>query len=455
MTSSSASAPRGAPARGLTVLQGAAFVVGVVIGVGIFRTPQLVAANVDTELAFLAVWLAGGIVTLIGALCYAELAASRPHEGGEYRFLSDAFGLRLGVMFAWARGTVIQTGAIAAVAFVFGDYASQLYSLGDYSASIYAAIVVAAVTAINVAGTPRATWTQSVLTAITVGALVFIIVAGLSVTSAADLAPAAPAPAPSAGGAIGLAMVFILLTYGGWNEAAYLSAEVRNPARDVVRILVLGTLVLIALYVLVNFAYLRVFGLEGLRDSEAVAADFMNRVVGPQGAALLSVAICITALSTLNATVFTGARVYSALGRDVRFFRRFGDWDEKGRQPVNAILLQGAITLGLVALGAITRDGFKAMVDYTAPVFWFFLLLVGISLFIFRSREGDDKRPFKVPLYPITPALFVMTCAYMLYSSLAYTGVGALVGIGVLLLGTPLLLLSRNANAPAPAPAAE
>lgn len=441
----------GAMRPSLTVLQGVAFVVGIVLGVGIFKTPQMVAANAGSEAAFLALWLAGGAVTLIGALCYAELAAARPHAGGEYRFLSDAYGLRLGMLFAWARGTVIQTGAIAAVAFVFGDYASQLLNLGAYGSAIYAALAVVAITAINLAGRFRSVLTQGVLTAITVAGLTLIIVVGL--TAAPDATPAAATGGGAASQAFGLAMVFVLLTYGGWNEAAYLSAEVKNPRRNIALILVAGTALLVLIYMAVNMAYLRVIGLEGLRASDAVGATFMARVAGESGAIILSVAVCVAALSTLNATVFTGARVYSALGQDVPALRKLGIWDDEGHQPVNALLLQGAITIALVGFGAVTRDGFSAMVEYTAPVFWFFLLLVALSLFVFRGRDGDASRPFNVPLYPLTPALFALTCLYMLYSSLAYTGVGALVGIAVLLAGAPLLLLGRRE--PVPARAAE
>jgi len=214
---------------------------------------------------------------------------------------------------------------------------------------------------------------------------------------------------------------------------------------------VIGTILLIALYLIVNLTYLHYFGLEGIRASDAIGADMMSRIAGPSGATFLSLAVCAAAFSTLNATVFTGARAYSALGRDVPALARLGLWDAKGHHPINAILLQTVITLALVGFGAVSRDGFAAMVEYSAPVFWLFLLLVGLSVFIFRAREPSARRPFSVPLYPLTPMLFCASCAYMLYSSLAYTGTGALIGIAVLLLGIPLLLLARRRPLPAPA----
>jgi amino acid transporter len=429
------------PRKTISVLDGIAFVVGIVIGVGIFRMPPLVAMNTPNEAMFLLAWLAGGLAMLIGTLCYAELAAAHPDAGGEYQFLRLAYGRRVAVLFAWARGTVIQTGAIAYVSFVFGDYAAQILPLGVHGASVWAAISVIGFTGVNVLGTQPGKRTQVFFAIATVVAVGAVIVAGLL-----SPAPAAKAAgAASGGGALGLAMVFVLLTYGGWNEVAYLSGEMKDPRRDMVRIALAGTAVVTAIYLAINFAYLNAFGFEGLRASKAVGADLMRVVVGDYGAMLLAVVVCCAALSTLNATIFTGARAYYALGRDLPLIRRLGVWDERGDNPANAFLLQGAIALVLVFFGALTRDGFSAMVDYTAPVFWFFLLLSALSLFVFRWREPATQRPFSVPLYPLTPAIFVGVCAYLLYSSLAYTGVGALFGIGVVALGAPLAFWSREA----------
>lgn len=439
-------APESAPQARLTVLDGVSIMVGIVVGIGIFKTPPIVAANVDSELAFIGVWLLGGLMTLIGALCYAELAAAYPSAGGEYNFLLRAYGRSLAVMFAWARCTVIQTGAIAAVSFVFGDYAAQLLPLGTAGPAIYAALSVVVLSGINLLGTPQSTRAQLVFTILTVATIFIVIVAGLLVTANGDsqLVQTPGASGSGGGGALGLAMVFVLLTYGGWNEAAYLSAELRDGARNMVRVLVLGTAVLVFIYILMNLAYLHAFGLQGLRASEAPAADLMRVAAGGLGAAVLSITVCAAAVSTLNATIFTGARVYYALGRDLPALQRLGKWDERGDNPTTGIVVQCVIALALVLLGAATRDGFQAMVDYTAPVFWFFMLLVGASLFVLRWRDPGRERPFRVPLYPVTPLLFCLTAGYLLYSSLAYTGLGALIGVAVLAVGAPLVWMGRS-----------
>jgi len=424
-----------APRKVLTITDAVAFFVGIVIGVGIFRTPPIVAATTGNEYLFIGAWIAGGLATLIGALCYAELAAAFPDAGGEYQFLSRAYGKRLAVLFAWARGTVIQTGAIALVGFVFGDYAQQLLPLGPQGPAIYAALSIILFTAVNVIGTKPGTGMQKLLQTLTMLAIIAVIVAGFA--GGGETKPATP----GAGGALGLAMVLVLLSYGGWNEIAYLSGEMKDVRRDMMRAILIGTAIITLLYVAINLAFLKAFGLGGLAASTAPGADLLHRVAGSTGVALLSLTVCLSSLSTLNGTVFTGARVYYALGRDLPPIRRLGVWNERGDNPVNAFLLQGAISLALVGFGTITRDGFSTMVDYTAPVFWFFLMLTAISLFIFRLRDPQRERPFKVPLYPLTPAIFVCICAYLLYSSLAYTGWGALVGILIVAIGLPFVLL--------------
>lgn len=437
-----------APRATISFIDGIAMTVGIVIGIGIFKTPALVAANVGSEAAFIGVWILGGVIALIGALVYAELAATYPSTGGEYHFLRRAFGQSVGFLFAWARISVIQTGAIAAVAFVFGEYAQEIHPLGPLGIPIYAGLALGVLTLLNLLGTLHSKTAQNLFAFLTVFILLAVAATGLLPT--APLPPAAsPDGASGNASAIGLAMVFILLTYGGWNEAAYLSAEVRDARRNMGRMLVLSIAIIMLAYLAINLAYLNVLGLEGLRNSNAVAADMMQRTIGEKGGLLLSAAICFAAISTLNATIFTGARVYHALGEDIAALRGLGAWHGGGNNPRKALLVQSTLAGALVIFGAFTQDGFKAMVEYTAPVFWSFLLLVGISCFVLRGREPADRRPFSTPLQLAKPVLFCLTCAYLLYSSLVYTGWGALVGVVVLLLGIPLLMVGRRTQSEA------
>ncbi|MCC6890171.1 MAG: amino acid permease [Hyphomicrobiales bacterium] len=434
--------PATAPLRAsLSTTDAAAMLVGIVIGIGIFKTPSLVANFVPDETFFIGVWLLGGFVTFVGALCYAELGSARPSAGGEYQFLKEAYGPSVSVLFAWARCSVIQPGAIAAVAFVLGDYANVLINLGPYGAAIYAALGVLLITGVNFAGTLQGKQTQLVLSLLTVAAVLVVAVAGFMAPESAR----APAEGRElAWGAVGLSMVFVLLTYGGWNEAAYLSGELKDVKRNMARALMLGVVVIVTLYMLINFAYLHVLGLDGLRKSNAVGADLMKIVAGQNGAIVLSLIVCITALSTLNGTIFTGARSYYALGRDVTVFHRLGIWEERGQTPANGLIVQGIIAVVLILFGSTTRDGFEAMVAYTAPVFWLFMLLVALSIVVFRLREPARELPFRVPLYPLPPLILAAACAWMFYSALLYAGWGSIMGVVVLAIGLPLILLRRD-----------
>jgi len=416
-----------------------ALIIGIVIGAGIFSAPALVMANSASVEQMLLAWCIGGAISIAGALCYAELATSHPSAGGDYHFLRLAYGEKLAFLFAWARLTVIPTGSIALLGYVFGDYATQIYSLGPYSSAWYAAGMVLVLTAINLIGLHSGKWTQNVLTLIEVAGVLFIIGAGLFLTP--DVQPIALDSQTRDATNWGLILVFVMLTYGGWNEAAYVSAETVGPNKNLPRALFWSLAIVTVTYLLVNVAFVRVLGLDGAGESSAVAADMLRRLMGEPGAQIISVLIAVSALTSANATILLGARTIYAFGKDEPMFGFLGRWSVRHNGPTNALIAIGVISMALVALGAATRSGFATMVDYTAPVFWFFFVLTGISLFVLRRKFPDRPRPFSVPFYPLTPILFIGTCMYLLYSSVMYTGAGAWVGIGVLAIGGVVLML--------------
>ena len=426
------SAGAGVPARVLSVKDTIMLTVGVVVGAGIFKAPSLVAGAVNSEVMLIGAWLLGGAITMIGALTYAELASTFPSAGGDYHFLNLAYGKRLAFLFAWARATVITTGSIALLAFVFGDYCAQLLPLGENSTAIYACAVVLVLSAIHWVSTHASSVTQNWLTGLEVAGLVLVAIAGF-------VAPAAPVlPLVAAGSgeaAFGFAMVMVLLTFGGWNEAAYLSAEMSSDKRGIARALIISILVVTVLYLIVNLAYLNALGLGGMAKSSAVAADVLKAAFGDWGSRLMSVIVAIATLTSINSTLIVGARSTYAAGRDWPRLKFLGSWSAAGSTPRHALLVQTVIALALILLGAATRKGFETMVDYTAPVFWFFFLLSGLSLFVLRARFPQVERPFRAPLYPVLPGLFCVACAWLLYSSLAYVKTGAMVGVGLLAVG--------------------
>ncbi len=434
-------------------------IVGVVIGAGIFKAPSMVAAMAGSTAWMFGAWLLGGVISLIGALCYAELTTAYPNAGGDYHFLKRAYGRTVSFLFGWARFSVITTGSIALLAFVFGDYMQQalpLPALGAAAGSAaYAIAAIGVLSWVNLRGIKAGTSAQTWLTVLEVAGLLLIVVAALFLAGTGT-PPAPPVatgvaagPGPSA--TFGLAMVFVLLTYGGWNEAAYISAELKDRRRNMVKALVLSILIITALYLVVVWAYWRGLGLEGMARSEALAAALMKAAFGTAGEKIISALVAIAALTSINATMIVGARTSYAVGRDWPALGKLALWDGARGTPVHAMRAQSAAALLLVLLGTWTGSGFKAMVEFTAPVFWLFFLLSGVALFVLRVREPKVERPFRVPLYPVLPLIFCASCAYMLWSSLSYVysqSLGGLnaawIGVGVLFAGGVLLwLVSR------------
>ena len=396
-----------------------ALIVGIVIGAGIFKTPSLVAGISGDAGWALVLWLAGALISIVGALCYAELCTAYPNAGGDYHFLHRAFGRNISFIYGWSRATIINTGSIALLAFVFGDYMSTLVTLGAYSSAIWALFIVIFLTAVNLAGIHASSRMQDWLTATEVIGLLAVIAAGFWVDAPASGAIQwfAQAPAPSQWG---LCLVFVLLTFGGWNEAAYISAEVKGGPRTMVWVILVSMVILTIIYMLVNTALLLGLGLSGLSQSKTAASDLLGFAFGPWAQKALGLFVAIAALTSINATMFVGARTNFAVGSDWKALRKLGQWQLDIGSPKQALLLQALISISLIALGTQEADGFSAMVEFTAPVFWGFLFMVGLALLWLRQSDPNTTRPFKVPLYPVLPLIFCAACAWLTYSSITY-----------------------------------
>ena len=422
-----------------------ALIVGIVIGAGIFKTPSLVAAISGDAGWALVLWLAGALISIVGALCYAELCTAYPNAGGDYHFLHRAFGRNISFIYGWSRGMIINTGSIALLAIIFGDYISTLISLGTYSSVIWALLVVVLLTAVNLAGIHASSRMQTWLTVTEIIGLLAVVLAGFWVDAPASGAVQwfAQAPAPSQWG---LCLVFVLLTFGGWNEAAYISAELKGGPRIMVWVILTSMLTLTAIYLLVNTALLLGLGLSGLSQSKTAASDLLGFAFGPLAQKALGLFVAIAALTSINATMFVGARTNFALGNDWRVLRKLGQWQLDIGSPKQALLLQALISIGLIALGTQEADGFSAMVEFTAPVFWGFLFLVGLALIWLRQTDKHTSRPFKVPLYPVLPLIFCAACAWLTYSSVTYAiSQNAIhVSMGLIASGVLALLILRG-----------
>ncbi len=421
-----------------------ALCVGMVVGAGIFKTSPMVAQSLPEAGQLYLAWALGGVLSFVGALCFAELAAAFPDAGGDYHFLSRAYGRRLGFLFAWSRFAVIHTGSMALLGFVFGDYLSQVVDLspwlGTHASALLAAALIVVLTGLNLLGVRVGLGTQLGLTTLVLCGLLLLGAGAAQL----GLQPPATQGAATATTDWGTAMVFVFLAYGGWSDAATLSAEMRDSQRGMVRALLLGLGVVMALYLLANWAYVRVLGLPGLAHSEAPAAEAMRLALG-RGAELVMVGVVtLTALSVMNAILIAGPRTTYAAARDLAAEWKLAQWNARRGTPSAAVVATAAMALLLVGLGDFTRGGFSTMVDYLSPVYWFFLVLSGAALIVLRRREPDQPRPFRVPLYPWLPLLFCACSAYVLWASLVYVKAGAVIGVAVLAAGALLLPLLRR-----------
>jgi amino acid transporter len=416
VTPSGTGAAPGVPLPALSTFDAAMIVCGIVIGGGIFALPPLVASNSGSVGWMFVAWALGAALTVVGSLCYAELSATFPHAGGDYHFLTRAFGRDLSFFFGWARAAVITTGSTALHAYIFGNYASRIFPLGSQSSALYAALVVVLLTALNVLGLKESSRTQNVVTLLLIAGMALVAFGGFQ----APAVPAAAAPSSPSSPVLGSALLFVLFAYGGWNEAAYISAELRGGRRAILTALLAAIAVITTLYLVFVAALETGLGFEALKASQAPAADVAQRAFGGFGQTLIATVVCLSVLASSNATMMVGARSNYALGLDWPIVSFMGGWDRKRDVPVAAFLVQGAVTLGLVVFAAREPSGVRAMVEFTAPVFWFFFLLTGIALFVLRRKYAHVERPFSVPLYPVLPLVFVGTCAFLLWSSLTY-----------------------------------
>jgi amino acid transporter len=402
------------PKRELSLFDSTCIIVGIIIGAGIYQMAPDIAKGAGSAGGVMAIWIVGGLLSLCGALSYAELATAYPKEGGDYVYLSKAYGRWAGFLFGWAQLTVVRPGDIAVMAFAFATYARAIYDpLAAYpglSQRLFAGGAVLVLTIINILGVTQGKWTQNLLT--TAKALGLLAIVGVAM-----LAPHGTKPVAEAGGMpMSLALIFVLFTYGGWNEMAYVAAEVRDPRRNIVRALVAGTAAVITLYLLVNGAFLYTLGYQGLAASKAVASDSISTVFPIVGSRLISALVCISALGAVNGLIFTGARISYALGEDHRIFGLLGRWNARRGTPLWALAVQGLIALCLI----LAFGGYIDAVLYTAAAVYAFYLGTSLSVIVLRFKEPGVERPYRVTGYPLTPLIFSGVCALLIYSSLNY-----------------------------------
>ncbi|HMC23806.1 MAG TPA: amino acid permease, partial [Thermoanaerobaculia bacterium] len=413
-------------ARRLGAFDATMIVMGGIIGSGIFINPYVVARQVHTPALIIGAWAAGGLIALLGAFAYAELAALRPEVGGQYAYLRDAFHPAVAFLYGWALLLVVQTGGMAAVAATFGKYFVELTgtTIPDAAVAVVALVIL---TVINCLGVRSGSNTQSALMLLKLAAIGALIVAGFAWRGGQP-----PSAVPSAEGSLslrfGAAMTPVMFAYGGWQTASFVSGEMKRPERDLAIGLLLGVAGVIAVYLLVNIVCIRVLGTSGLAATTTPASAVMRAVLGDRGARLIAAGIAVSALGFLSQSMLTAPRVYYAMAADGVFFRAVARVNPKTHVPMVAIALQGVVAIIITLSGT-----YEQILSYVVSVDFIFFGLTGLALFIFRRRL--PPAPFRTPGHPVTTAVFTLACWAVVIATIVRNPVNSAIGIGILAAG--------------------
>ncbi|GLC24958.1 APC family permease [Roseisolibacter agri] len=421
-------------------------VVGTVIGSGIFIVPATVLRQTGGALGpALLVWLVAGVLSLLGALTYGELGASRPEAGGLYAYIRDAFGPLPAFLYGWTTFLVIGAGSVATLAVAFTGYLRQFVELSPMAARVVAVLLIALIAVINVRGTRESASVQNWSTGIKAAAILVMSVALLASggggVAAAPVWPAAVTPGLLSG--VGLAMIGVLWAYEGWQYVTFSAGEAQDAQRTFPRAIVAGTGLLIGVYMLANVAYVAAIGVDAVQASDRVAATAVAARFGPAAGKLIAAVILVSMFSAANGLTLTTPRMYYAMARDGVFFRKLAEVHPRYGTPAFAIVAGSVWAAVLAASGT-----FEQLLTYVVFTGWIFYGLGAVCIFAFRRREPNAVRPFRVPGYPVTPALFVAASAAIVLNALFTQPGRALVGVAAVLTGIPAYLLWRARAAP-------
>jgi APA family basic amino acid/polyamine antiporter len=428
--------------RRLSLADSVAIVIGIVIGGGIFLVPNLVARNLGSTAMILSVWGFAGVVSFFGALACAELGAAFPATGGQYIFLREAYGPMAGFLCGWSSFTVARSAQVAWMAVVFALYLGYFVPLGAPAAKTVSIGAILVFSWINYRGVHAGATVQKSFTAAKVAG-VMIIVGSAFLLGRPHAAAPASAPALSLS-SFGVALIACMLAYDGWVQLSFVAGEIRDPQRNVLRALALGTAGVIVIYLLANVAYLRVLGIPEIAASEHVGATAAARVLGPGGGKLVSAIILVSILGTLNGCFLTTPRVYFAQAADGLFFRRFAEVHPRFQTPSFAIVAQAAWAIVLVITGS-----YETLVDYALFSMWLFYGLMVAGVMVLRRTRADLPRPYRMWGYPATPLLFVAITAWFLGNMLITRPGPSLASLGLMATGVPVYLVWRRPRAAA------
>lgn len=424
--------------RTLTLRDVVLLIVGTVIGSGIFLVPGPVLRNVHNRVDLaLAVWLLGGLLSLMGALTYGELGAMKPQAGGLYVYLRDCFGRPLAFLYGWALFFMMSSGSVATLAVAFSTYLRQIVPLNDIEAKIVASAMIVVVGVINVIGTRKSANVQNVATALKVAAILAmtVVLFALGGHSSATVTATTTQTGTLYSG-FGLAMISVLWAYEGWQYCTFSAGEIADPQKTFPRALLVGSLVLVSVYVLANLGYLAALGAGGAAASNRVASDAIGAVLGPGFAKLISLAILVSMFSAANGLILTSPRVYYAMAQDGVFFRKLAEVHPRYQTPAFAVIAGCAWSIVLAVSGT-----FEQLLTYVIFTGWIFYAFGALAVFVYRRREPDAERPYRVPGYPVTPILFVLAATALVVNTVIAQPARAAVGLGLVLAGAPVYFI--------------
>ncbi|HWZ60538.1 MAG TPA: amino acid permease [Gemmatimonadaceae bacterium] len=424
--------------RRLGTFDAAMVTVGGIIGGGIFLNPAVVAQRVHTGPLILLTWAVGGVIATIGALCFAELGSRRPEAGGGYVYLREAFGPLPAFLYGWTFFLVVNTGGMAAVAVTFARYATDLAQVPALWVKPVAVGAILLLTWVNCVGIRAGATTQNIFTVLKLAALASVILVGVAAAlrHGGALADSA-APTPDLVRVIGVALIPVLFTYGGWAHANNVAGEVKDPVRTLPRAMILGVSLVVIVYVLVNVSYVAVLGASGLAVSLAPASDVMRRVLGPIGATVIGLGIVASTFGFVNLSILSAPRVLQAMAADGLFFRRAAVLHPRYRTPTVALGVQAVWAVVLTVSGT-----YGQLLDYVVFGDWIFFAAIAATLFIYRTRDPHEVG-YRVPGYPVVPALFVVVALFVVASSVRSNPVNALIGSLIIETGIPVFFCWR------------
>ncbi len=423
--------------RDLTLFDTVNLVVGTIIGSGIFLVPAEIARAVREPGWMLAVWVFGGVLTLLGALSLAELGAAMPDAGGIYTFISRGFGRLPGFLCGWMLFTVATSGSIATLGAAFPIYLGAFVPLTPVTAKLAAIVAIALMTWVNIIGVKHGARVGNVLTALKVGGLVIMVLVIFLLPGPPPPAPGAVPPLPAGPAplaAVGVALVAVLWAYEGWHDVSFAAGEIHEPQKNFPRGVIGGVAIVVLLYMLANLAYLRVLSPAEIAASDRVALTAMTRVTGEWGGKLLTAAILCSILGAMNALILAGPRAYYQMARDGLFLERVSRVHPRWRTPVEALLFQGLWSAFLV----LVIGGFSQLFTYVIFGGWIFYALAVLSVIALRRKEPEMTRPYRVPGYPVVPLLFGATALAIVVNTLIETPRESLLGLAFIALGIPI-----------------